>query len=167
MLHHSMLITTLKTLKTTEQCWQQMVLMAPIGIHNSVSSPAPPLLNLKLHFRYIVWPVTVQWSRAQIDLTTRLQNQCFVPRDVSRFLNPSLSFPSTALAETSSPVQCLATIIYLCDFTMTPVMDVYIKVLMLCSLSQSCEMSILLHGAKSSNKILPQEKRVNIDNFGT
>ena len=32
---------------------------------------------------------------------------------------------------------------------------------------QSCKMSILLHGAKSSNKILPQEKHVNCDNFGT
>ena len=33
--------------------------------------------------------VSVSEPRAQIDLTTRLQNQCFVPRDVSRFLNPS------------------------------------------------------------------------------
>ena len=33
--------------------------------------------------------------------------------------------------------------------------------------NQSCEMSILLHGAKSLNYILPQEKSVNRDNFGT
>ena len=32
---------------------------------------------------------------------------------------------------------------------------------------QSCEMSIILHGAKSLNEILPQEKRANSDNFGT
>ena len=30
----------------------------------------------------------------------------------------------------------------------------------MCNNLQSCEMSILLHGAKSFNKILPQEKRV-------
>ena len=32
---------------------------------------------------------------------------------------------------------------------------------------QSCKMSILLHRAKSLNKILPQEMRVNSENFGT
>ena len=32
---------------------------------------------------------------------------------------------------------------------------------------QSCEMSILLHGAKCSNQILSQEKRANRDNSGT
>ena len=32
---------------------------------------------------------------------------------------------------------------------------------------QSCEMSILLHGENPSNWILPKEKRVNRDNFGT
>ena len=34
-------------------------------------------------------------------------------------------------------------------------------------LGQSCEMSILLHRAKPSNQILPKEKRVNRNNFGT
>ena len=33
--------------------------------------------------------VSVSEPRAQIDLTTRLQNQCFVPRDVRRVPNPS------------------------------------------------------------------------------
>ena len=33
--------------------------------------------------------------------------------------------------------------------------------------SQSCKMSILLHGEKSFNQILPQEKRINRNNFGT
>ena len=32
---------------------------------------------------------------------------------------------------------------------------------------QSCRMSIFLDGAKPSSKILPKEKRVNRDNFGT
>ena len=32
---------------------------------------------------------------------------------------------------------------------------------------QSCEMSILLHGAQSSDQILPQQKRINRDSFGT
>ena len=40
---------------------------------------------------------TVQRTQAQIDLTTRLQNQCFVPRDVSRFLNPSHRLTPTPL----------------------------------------------------------------------
>ena len=31
---------------------------------------------------------------------------------------------------------------------------------------QSCEMTILLHGEKSSTNILPKEKRVNRDSFG-
>ena len=30
---------------------------------------------------------------------------------------------------------------------------------------QSCEMSILLHGAKPSNQILPEEKHVNRDSL--
>ena len=34
-------------------------------------------------------------------------------------------------------------------------------------LYQSCEMSMLLHRAKLSNQILPEEKRVNRDSFGT
>jgi len=34
-------------------------------------------------------------------------------------------------------------------------------------IGESCEMSILLHGAKASNQILPEEKRKNQDNFGT
>ena len=33
--------------------------------------------------------VSVSEPWAQIDLTTRLQNQCFVPRDVRRVPNPS------------------------------------------------------------------------------
>ena len=32
---------------------------------------------------------------------------------------------------------------------------------------QSCRMSIFLHGAKPSSQILPEEKRVNRDHFGT
>ena len=34
-------------------------------------------------------------------------------------------------------------------------------------LGQSCEMSILLHRAKPSNQILPNEKLVNCGSFGT
>ena len=33
--------------------------------------------------------------------------------------------------------------------------------------SQSCRMSIFLHGAKPSSQILPEEKHVNRDHFGT
>ena len=32
---------------------------------------------------------------------------------------------------------------------------------------QSCRMSIFLHGAKLSSQILPEEKRINFDHFGT
>ena len=32
---------------------------------------------------------------------------------------------------------------------------------------QSCKISIILHGAKLSNQILTEEKRVNRDRFGT
>ena len=32
---------------------------------------------------------------------------------------------------------------------------------------QSCEMSIILHSAKPSNQILPQDKRVNYHNLST
>ena len=35
------------------------------------------------------------------------------------------------------------------------------------STSQSCKVSNLLHGPESSNQILPREKRVNRDIFGT
>ena len=34
-------------------------------------------------------------------------------------------------------------------------------------LGQCCKMTILLHGAKPSNQILPKEKRVNCESFGT